>query len=105
MSAKNVEIAERITAWQCIGCGKVEAPRECIGVCKDRKVVFVHAEDYDRAVSHAEQARSCNERLASLLTRFAWSTPRTGEWEHCYRTLQLEARRLLSEAASAAIAE
>jgi hypothetical protein len=27
-----------VKAWQCIGCGKIEAPQACIGVCQDRKV-------------------------------------------------------------------
>jgi len=25
----------RLNAWQCIGCGKIEAPQNCIGVCRD----------------------------------------------------------------------
>ena len=34
-------MAEYIQAWQCIGCGKIEAPQLCIGVCRDRKVLFI----------------------------------------------------------------
>lgn len=34
---------ERLTAWRCIGCGKLDAPQPCIGVCKDRKVELVDA--------------------------------------------------------------
>ena len=28
-------------AWRCIGCGRIEAQRPCIGVCEDRKVRLV----------------------------------------------------------------
>jgi uracil-DNA glycosylase len=27
-----------VKAWQCVGCGKIEAPQTCIGICQDRKV-------------------------------------------------------------------
>ena len=30
-------------AWQCIGCGRIEAPQPCLGICEDRKVEFVYA--------------------------------------------------------------
>src|ERR1019366_9504969 len=39
--------AERISAWQCIGCGRIEGPQPCVGVCQDKKVTFVSAEAYD----------------------------------------------------------
>ncbi|HMT38900.1 MAG TPA: hypothetical protein PKD02_09455, partial [Thermomonas sp.] len=39
-------MVETIEGWRCIGCGKVEATRPCIGVCQDRKVELVAAEDY-----------------------------------------------------------
>jgi len=32
--------SEVVEAWQCIGCGRVELPQPCIGVCQDRKVRF-----------------------------------------------------------------
>jgi hypothetical protein len=28
--------AERIKAWQCIGCGRIEGAQPCIGICEDR---------------------------------------------------------------------
>ena len=31
-------MTEVIEAWQCIGCGKLEAPQNCIGACQDRRV-------------------------------------------------------------------
>ena len=41
-------MTDYVEAWQCIGCGKIEAPQTCIGVCRDRKVAFVYAEDHEQ---------------------------------------------------------
>jgi len=32
-----------VKAWQCIGCGKIDAPQTCIGICQDCRVEFVYA--------------------------------------------------------------
>jgi hypothetical protein len=92
----------RVSAWQCIGCGKVEAPQTCIGVCEDRKVEFVYASDYDEALARAALARRRAQALEALVHQIAWTTPRAGEWERSYRALQDQARRTL--AARAAVA-
>ena len=31
-------MSEHTKAWQCIGCGRIEAPQTCIGICEDCKV-------------------------------------------------------------------
>ena len=41
-----MNIPDTIVGWQCIGCGRVDAPQPCIGVCQDRKVELVAAGDY-----------------------------------------------------------
>jgi hypothetical protein len=33
-------MTERMKAWQCIGCGNLDAAQTCIGVCDYRKVEF-----------------------------------------------------------------
>jgi hypothetical protein len=45
-----------VKAWQCIGCGKIEAPQTCIGVCQDRKVEFVYADEHEEALAQLEVA-------------------------------------------------
>ena len=40
-------MAETIKAWQCIGCGRVEADAQCLGICEDRPVRLVSAADYE----------------------------------------------------------
>ena len=77
-------MAETIKAWQCIGCGRVEADAQCLGICEDRPVRLVSAADY--------------EALEAFVRRLAASTPRNGQWEKSYRALQREARALLAKA-------
>lgn len=88
-------MAEHIPAWRCIGCGKIEAPQPCIGVCQDRKIELVDAEDYDTAAAQGELARCAMASYGALLRRLAFTTPRDGEWERSYQALQAQARRLL----------
>lgn len=75
--------AERLKAWQCIGCGRIEGHQPCIGICQDRPTQFVYAEEY--------------ERLEAFVRQVATITPRGGEWERTYRALQQRARSLLEE--------
>ena len=85
----------RIGAWQCIGCGKIEAPQNCIGVCRDEKVEFVYASDYDESITQLTLARRSNEILTNLIRELAHTTPRQGSWERTYRALQMRAQRAL----------
>ena len=61
--ADPVDDVERISAWQCIGCGRIEGPQPCVGVCQDKKVTFVSAEAYDAAMARMRLAEA---RLAAL---------------------------------------
>ena len=93
-------MSEYVQAWQCIGCGRLEAPQNCVGICEDRKVQFVYAFEHEHVLAELEAAREQRNRFAALVRRLAWTTPRGGEWEHSYRALQREARQLLSELVS-----
>jgi hypothetical protein len=94
---------ERISAWQCIGCGRVEGPQPCIGVCQDKKVTFVSAEAYDAVAARLRQAEARLAALESLANRMALAKPRDGEWEKSYRALQNEARLALRESRAAEV--
>ena len=74
-------MAQTIKAWQCIGCGRVEAHAPCIGICEDRPVRLVSAADF--------------ELLEAFVRRLASSTPRDGQWQRSYLALQREARAML----------
>lgn len=91
-------MVERVEAWQCIGCGKLEAPQPCIGVCKDRKVKFVYASDYEEAVAELARAQARASTLLHLVSRLAHTAPHPGQWETSFKALQLEARKLLQDA-------
>ena len=79
---------ERFKVWQCTGCGRIDHPQPCVGICQDRKAELVHADDYDRAAARIAA-------LEALLRRIALTTPRTGETEGAWRAFQREARALL----------
>jgi hypothetical protein len=83
-------VTERIKAWQCIGCGKIDAHQPCLGICQDQKVDLVYAYDFDRAMARTAE-------LETLVRLLAHTTPRAGEWEHSYRLLQERARCLLGQ--------
>ena len=75
-------VIETIKVWECVGCGRIDHPQPCVGICRDRKAELVRAEDYGK--------------LESLLRRIAFTTPREGEHESAWRALQRDARALLS---------
>jgi hypothetical protein len=85
-----------IDAWQCIGCGRVEAPQNCVGICEDRRVKLVHASAYAAVSDEASALRRERDALRSLVARLAWSHPRPDQWQRSYRALQVQARALLS---------
>lgn len=85
-------MAERLTAWQCIGCGRIEAPQQCIGVCRDRKVEFVEAADHDAEI---EGLRRQAEALAAVVRQVANTTPHEGECARAWKAIQARAREAL----------
>jgi hypothetical protein len=93
-------MTQRMTAWQCIGCGRIEGAQPCIGICQDRRIDFVYASDYDGAVAQLALMRQRTEPLVALIRQLAHTTPREGEWERTYRALQVRAQRALEAFAS-----
>lgn len=85
-----------IQAWQCIGCGKIEAPQPCIGVCRDRKVLMVGKQDHDRVLAEGAALRAQLARAHAMLQRFALARPHAGQWERSWLALQDEARAALA---------
>lgn len=88
-------MTERITAWQCIGCGRIEGPRPCVGICEDRRTEFVYAADHDAALVQLAAARSEAEVLKVLVRQIAHTKPRPGECERTWDALQARARQAL----------
>jgi hypothetical protein len=88
-------MTDRITAWQCIGCGRIDGPQPCVGICQDRRTEFVYASEHDAALAQLARAQQRAGDLAVLLRQIAYTTPRQNEWERSYRALQARARQTL----------
>jgi hypothetical protein len=84
-----------VKAWQCIGCGKIEAPQTCIGICQDRKVQFVYADEHEQTLAELAAARRKADALEALVRRLAYASPHKDRWEYSYRVMQEQARTLL----------
>jgi hypothetical protein len=82
----------RVAVWRCIGCGRIEGPQPCIGVCEDRKDEMVYASDHE---AELERARQQLESLATVLRQIAFTTPRDGECGRTWLALQARARAAL----------
>ncbi len=93
-------MTERIKAWRCIGCGRVEGPQPCVGICEDRRTDLVLAADYDALLEQLALARREREALAVLVRQIAHTTPRQGECERTWLALQARARDVLETLAA-----
>ena len=58
-------MTERVTAWQCIGCGRIKVAQPCVGICQGRKTDFVYATDYDEVLAQSALERRRAEALAA----------------------------------------
>jgi len=94
-TVKSLGVPDTITAWQCIGCGRLEAPANCVGICQDRKVELVSAWDHAEALVALEDANERISALEAVLKKFAHTTPREGGWKDSYLVLQAQARKLV----------
>jgi len=83
-----MEPVETIRVWQCIGCGRIDHPQPCVGICQDRKAEYVRASDYADALERIDN-------LEEVLRRIAFTTPRQAEFESAWRALRRDARALL----------
>ena len=77
---------QRIKVWQCVGCGRIDDPKPCIGVCRDQKVEYVLAVDHDRETG----------ALRAVAETIARTTPREGQFEAAWRALQQRAAAALA---------
>ena len=80
-----MDIARR-KVWECIGCGRIDDPQPCVGICRDAKVEYVLAPDHDRAMAV----------LLDVVRTIASTTPRPGQAERHWKALQARARRALA---------
>ena len=74
-------MTERITAWQWIGCGRIEGAQPGVGSCQDRRTDFGYASDHDAVLAQLALERGRAEALAALIRQLACTMPRKDEWE------------------------
>jgi hypothetical protein len=89
-------MTDYLQVWQCIGCGRIEAPQPCIGVCKDRKVFMVGRDEHERLLAEHEALRQRLARAHAMLQRFGLARPREDQWERSWHALQNELREVLA---------
>lgn len=90
-------MTDHIEAWRCVGCGRIEAPQSCIGVCRDQKVNLIPSEEYEAVIFALETMREQLSSMQEIISRLAFVTPHTGKWESTYRILQQQARTALAK--------
>jgi len=95
-SKRVARMTDYIQAWQCIGCGKIEAPQTCIGVCRDRKVFVVGKEEHERALAANLALQEQLERAHAMLLRFGQAEAKPGQWERSWCALQAQVREVLA---------
>lgn len=83
-----VMTTEIYQGWQCIGCGKIDVDRPCVGICQDRPARVVLAEEYERLELR-------NKKLESIVLRLILAKPHPDAWEKSFKALQAEARALV----------
>lgn len=89
-------MAEIIDAFQCMGCGRIDAPQECIGICQDRALKIVAAGDYLAAVERAKAAEREAEALRALVRQVAHMRPADERWRETFEAFQRRAQALLA---------
>ena len=87
---------ETFKAWQCIGCGRIDGPQNCIGVCRDRKVELVYASELQASQARIASLRDECAALHAFVRQLAGTTPRDGQWERSFRSLQERAKAILA---------
>lgn len=85
-----------IQIWQCVGCGRIEAPQPCIGVCRDRKVFVVDKDEHERVLADNAALQEKLDAARAALLRFGRAKPRKGQWEASWQALQAQVREVLS---------
>jgi hypothetical protein len=91
------EPVEFATTWWCAGCGGIDAPQPCLGVCIWRTVEWVNSLTYLKERAGALAERDAEQRLRGLVRRIACLTPRAGQWERGWRALQAQSQAMIEQ--------
>jgi hypothetical protein len=86
---------EIIEGWGCPRCGRIDVPRQCLGICVRRPGMVADASEYRPLAARSERAATADRALGQLATLVAVVTPRPGREELTTATLRSRARELL----------
>ena len=95
-------VIERMTAWECTGCGRIEGARPCVGICQDRKVEFVYAFEHEAALA---QLQLSSRQVNALVRQLVVTHPHDDGWEKSFRAFQQRARAILAAPDAAAVVD
>ena len=70
-----------VEAWGCPDCGRIDAPRPCLGVCERRPLLMADAGEYRRLARAADELRAEVDELASRARLIANVKARPGHEE------------------------
>jgi hypothetical protein len=89
---------EPFRAWLCTGCGRVEAPQACLGVCLRHPAEVVRSDRHAEALERAADADRDARALRALVRRLAWTTPREGRGDETVSAMREAALALVAAA-------
>lgn len=90
-------MAETIPALMCIGCGRLEAPQPCMGVCEDREVHLVDATEYAALEASYQALEAKYDAQQALLRQMARTRPHPNGWEAAFKMFQARAREAIQK--------
>lgn len=86
---------EPVVAWWCPGCGGLDAPAPCIGVCARRPAQWATLHALNRLRASAADRLEEERRLAGAVRAIAFTHPRTGQESRHRQALREQAARVL----------
>ncbi len=86
---------EPIEGWQCIGCGRIDAPRPCVGVCQDRRVRLVPMAEVERLAGRIAELERQADRMRAYLQWVTHIRPSDTGWQRSFLAMQEQARAVL----------
>ena len=85
-----------IEGWGCPRCGRVDAPRPCLGICIRRPGLVADVAEYREYAGQAERAAEADRTLSAFAHLVAGVCPRPGHEQQTVESLRARARALLA---------
>ena len=93
-----IESVEVIDGWRCIGCGRVEASRPCLGICQDRRARLVELSALVEAIDEAQALEARLAKLTDFVRIVATTRAKPGAEDQTLSALRARAQEALAGA-------